>query len=107
MSNTANLNIGETIVVFLGVQFAGYAISESIDRLMIDEGYKLIIVWAVAIIILIPVAFIKKRKNRLAEKQLNDLAIKIAAEVINKRKKLQQQEIEMKNKDELVNLLSR
>lgn len=103
MSNTANLNIGETAIVFLGVQFAGYATSRSIDELKIDPSYRLLILWAITIILLIPVAFIKTKRDKIAEKKLHQLVTKIATELENRKKQLRK--VQIQKEEERINLL--
>ncbi len=76
-----NLNILETIVVFLGLQFAGYSTSRTIDELPIQTNYRLLILWCITLSLLIPIALIKRRKKRVTEKHLNQIATKIATEI--------------------------
>jgi hypothetical protein len=83
-----NLNIAETVLVFLGLQFAGYSTSRTIDELPIRSNYRLIILWCITVVMLIPIAFIKGRKNKMNERQINQMATKIASEVSKKMNEL-------------------
>jgi hypothetical protein len=84
--SVANLNIVEAIVVFLGLQFAGYSTSRTIDELPIQANYRLLILWVITFSLLIPIALIKRKRNKINERQINQIATKIATEVTQRIK---------------------
>lgn len=103
MSASFNLNLAETIIVFIGVQFAGYATSRSIDTMQIGDNYRLLVLWVVTLIILIPVLIIKKRHTKMSEKQINQLATKIATETTKRIRRLNESElIEQQERERLI-----
>lgn len=103
MSASLNLNLAETIIVFVGVQFAGYATSRSIDQLQIGDNYRLVVLWLITFVILIPVLIIKKRHTKFSERQINQLATKIATETTKRIRKLNESElIEHQERERLI-----
>jgi ABC-type transport system involved in cytochrome bd biosynthesis fused ATPase/permease subunit len=80
MSFTFNTSVIETIIIFIGVQFAGYAMSRTIDEIKMENNYRLIILWMITLVILIPVSFIKRKHTKLSERQMSQMATKIATE---------------------------
>lgn len=79
MANGFDLNLAETVIVFIGIQFAGYATSRSIDQLTIGDEYRLLILWMITSILLVPVLIIKRRHTDINKKQVQ----KIVKETVN------------------------
>ena len=88
----SNINVFEAVLVFLGLQFAGYSTSRTIEELPIQTNYRLLILWFITALLLMPILLIKQKKDRLTERQINQIAVRIATEVtrrVEDRLKLQ------------------